>query len=187
MLKYRKTWNTFLIIGYTIWQILIRNMLQLNQCKLYLLYVLHITIFGRFHHNVHLIVKYYNVQFMYLFIKVTIVIPFLLQIQIVVPFTLHITFLCFPYYEIRLLYTVTIRIVARFWLQITTTISWPHCPFSWWAGSVFWLAWWSWLFSLAVSRTRSSVGWLSYSCYLEVNIIIQKANLFISLIFAKDH
>lgn len=84
-------------------------------------------------------------------------------------------------------YTVTIRIVARFWLQITTTISWPHCPFSWWAGSVFWLAWWSWLFSLAVSRTRSSVGWLSYSCYLEVNIIIQKANLFISLIFAKDH
>lgn len=83
---------------------LIRNMLQLNQCKLYLLYVLHITIFGRFHHNVHLIVKYYNVQFMYLFIKVTIVIPFLLQIQIVVPFTLHITFLCFPYYEIRLLY-----------------------------------------------------------------------------------
>lgn len=42
-----------------------------------------------------LIVKYYNVQFMYLFIKVTIVIPFLLQIQIVVPFTLHITFLCF--------------------------------------------------------------------------------------------
>lgn len=104
MLEYRKTWNTFLIIGYTIWQILIRNMLQLNQCKLYLLYVLHITIFGRFHHNVHLIVKYYNVQFMYLFIKVTIVIPFLLQIQIVVPFTLHITFLCFPYYEIRLLY-----------------------------------------------------------------------------------
>lgn len=71
---------------------------------MYLLYLLHITIFGRFHHNVHLIVKYYNVQFMYLFIKVTIVIPFLLQIQIVVPFTLHITFLCFPYYEIRLLY-----------------------------------------------------------------------------------
>lgn len=62
---------------------------------MYLLYLLHITIFGRFHHNVHLIVKYYNVQFMYLFIKVTIVIPFLLQIQIVVPFTLHITFLCF--------------------------------------------------------------------------------------------
>lgn len=79
-------------------------------------------------------------------------------------------------------YTVTIRIVARFWLQITTTISWPHCPFSWWAGSVFWLAWWSWLFSLAVSRTRSSVGWLSYSCYLEVNIIIQKESLYLYFI-----
>lgn len=153
---------------------------------MYLLYLLHITIFGRFHHNVHLIVKYYNVQFMYLFIKVTIVIPFYYKFKLLYlsHYILHFCAFLITKYDC---YTVTIRIVARFWLQITTTISWPHCPFSWWAGSVFWLAWWSWLFSLAVSRTRSSVGWLSYSCYLEVNIIIQKANLFISLIFAKDH